>query len=111
MKRSVIRIAILAGTLIVFATLSGPGLVAGQATEPTAADDPGYSITVGSHTLSNVRSGAIISQATRLPDGRRNNGEMVIDIQGRRGYEGVVSVSIDTPTAPSASLMCPGSPW
>ncbi len=96
MKRSVIRIAILASALSVFAILSGPGLVAGQATEPATAKAPDYTVTVGGSTLSNVQSGTVISRATRLANGRCNNGEMVIDVQGRKGYEGVVSVSIDS---------------
>ena len=95
MKRSAIRIAAVASILIVFALLSGSGSAAGQAMESPTSHVPSYSITLGNRAFSNVQSGAIIAKATRLADGACDNGEMIIDVVGRRVYEGVVSVSAD----------------
>ena len=95
MKRSVILIAILVSTLSVFAILTGPGIVAGQSVEPVPAETPDYTITVGSSSFLNVQPGVVIARATPLASGFCDNDEIIIDVGGRRGYESVVSLSID----------------
>ena len=93
MRRSVIRIFIIASILAVFAVLSGPGSV-GAATPP-GTDAPAFLFGIPGDSLSELNSPTVLAHGTRTAEGSCVGNSFVVVIESSSEHIGAVSGTID----------------
>ena len=94
MKRSVIRILIIASTLIVLAVVFGPGSVAARAMPP-GNDAPSFLFGIPGNSLSKLNSSTVLAHGTRTADGSCAANGFVVVIESSSEHIGAVSGTID----------------